>query len=150
MRGIEGALHVLARVREGRFASKVLRDSGSAMAPGDLSLAASLVYIVLRREEMWWHIVGGFLRSGDSRSRGGGGRSPGRPAAGGRLPPQIADCLLVGAAGLLELRHFAGGVLVNGLLEHLKNEGQGRFVSLANAVLHAVGERCLYRQVHSL
>ena len=41
MRGIEGALHVLARVREGRFASEVLRDSGSAMTPGDLSLAAS-------------------------------------------------------------------------------------------------------------
>lgn len=53
VRGIEGALHVLARVREGRFASEALRDSGSAMAPGDLSLAASLVYIVLRREEMW-------------------------------------------------------------------------------------------------
>ena len=36
------------------------------MAPGDLSLAASLVYIVLRREEMWRHIVGGFLRSEDT------------------------------------------------------------------------------------
>lgn len=141
MRGIEGALHVLDRVREGRFASEVLRDSGSAMTPGDLSLAASLVYIVLRREEMWRHIVGGFLRSGDARSRREGGRSPGRPAAGGRLPPQVADCLLVGTAGLLELRHFAGGVLVNGLLEHLKNEGQGKFVSLVNAVLRAVGER---------
>ena len=31
--------------------------------------------------------------------------------------------------------------VVNGLLEHLKNEGQGKFVSLVNAVLRAVGER---------
>ena len=145
MRGIEGALHVLARVREGRFASEALRDSGSAMAPGDLSLAASLVYIVLRREEMWRHIVGGFLRSGDARSRSGRGRSPGQPAAEEHLPPQVADCLLAGTAGLLELRHFAGGVLVNGLLEHLKSEGRGRFVSLVNAVLRAVGERGLER-----
>ena len=146
VRGIEGALYVLGRVREGRFAAEVLREAGAAMEPGDLSLAASLVYLVLRREEMWRNVVEGFLQSGGAR----GARRPRaakdaakRPASSGlrSLPPRVADCLLAGTAGLLELRHFADGVLVNGLLEHLKREGDGKFVSLVNAVLHTVGER---------
>lgn len=144
MRGIEGALHVLGQVREGRFASEALRDAGSAMAPGDLSLAASLVYIVLRREEMWRHLLEGFLRSGNPRRREGTARGSGRSGAGGglrSLPSQVVDCLLTGTAGLLELRHFAGGVLVNGLLDHLKYGDNKRFVALVNAVLRGVGER---------
>ncbi len=141
MRGIEGALHVLGSVREGRFAAEVLREAGAAMAPGDLSLAASLVYIVLRREEMWRHVAEAFLRGGQ-RGRSGSGRTSERSPGGFRsLPLPVADCLLVGTAGLLELRHFAGGVLVNGLLELLKGGGHKRFVPLVNAVLRGVGER---------
>ncbi|MCR4817383.1 MAG: RNA methyltransferase [Fretibacterium sp.] len=146
MRGIEGALHVLEQVREPRgggfapsrgkggsprsagaaFASEVLRKIGGDMTPGDLTLASSLVYSVLRRQEMWRAVYRKFMK--DAR----GDES---------LPPLIRDCLLVGTAGLLELRHFAGGVLVNGLLDHLKARNQRRWVSLVNAVLHNVGER---------
>lgn len=143
MRGIEGALHVLRQAKEGRFAAEALREVGSEMAAEDLSLAASLVYIVLRREEMWRHIAEGFLRSGPSRARRREGRAAERPEPRGlrALPGRVADCLLLGTGGLLELRHFVGGVLVNGLLEYLKAEGHKRFVPLVNAVLHAVGER---------
>jgi 16S rRNA (cytosine967-C5)-methyltransferase len=48
---------------------------------------------------------------------------------------------LLGTAGLLELRHFVGGVLVNGLLEILKSGGEAKAVSMVNAVLHQVSER---------
>ena len=149
MRGIEGALHVLEQIRASRegpfasaggrgaascrpagtsatFASEALRKLGGEMSPGDLTLASSLVYAVLRRQEMWRAVYGKFLR--DSRGDAS-------------LPPLIRDCLLVGTAGLLELRHFAGGVLVNGLLDHLKSHSQKRWVPLVNAVLHNVGER---------
>ena len=138
MCGIGGALHVLGRVREGRFAAEVLREAGAAMEPGDLSLASSLVYLVLRREEMWRNVAEGFLQSGGARRPHAAKNTAKRPASAGlrSLPQRVADCLLAGTAGLLELRHFAGGVLVNGLLEHLKREGHGKFVSLVNAVLH--------------
>ena len=129
MRGIEGALHVLEQVRgqrEGGFASEALRKIGEDMTPGDLTLASSLVYAVLRRQEMWRAVYSKFLR--DAQGDAG-------------LPPLIRDCLLVGTAGLLELRHFAGGVLVNGLLDHLKAKNQKKWVSLVNAVLHNVGEK---------
>lgn len=129
MRGIEAALRVLEERRlhrEGSFASEALRKLGKGMTPGDLTLASSLVYSTLRRKEMWRTIYREFLR--DAR---------GEEA----LPPQIRDCLLAGTAGLLDLRNFVGGVLVNGLLDILKSRKLERFVPLVNAVLHNVGER---------
>ncbi|MBQ9565596.1 MAG: RsmB/NOP family class I SAM-dependent RNA methyltransferase [Synergistaceae bacterium] len=127
MRGIEGALHVLDQVRKGRFASEALRNAGRGMAGPDLTLASSLVYAVLRRREMWRTTYEGFTRGG------GKGKE--------KLPPLVQDCLLAGTAGLLELRHFAGGALVNGLLDCLKRRNLNRWVSLVNAVLRCVGER---------
>ncbi|MCR5347001.1 MAG: RsmB/NOP family class I SAM-dependent RNA methyltransferase [Fretibacterium sp.] len=148
MRGIEGALQVLEQTRQGGkdpapaggksggarrsagngvlFASEVLRKLSEDMTPGDRTLASSLVYAVLRRQEMWRAIYEKFLKD---------------PRGDESLPPFIRDCLLLGTAGLLELRHFAGGVLVNGLLDHLKARSQKRWVPLVNAVLHNVGEK---------
>ena len=57
------------------------------------------------------------------------------------LPELVRSCLLLGTAGVLELRHFARGVLVNALLEHLRAHSLERYVPLVNAVLRAVGER---------
>ena len=128
MRGIEGALHVLGQVGKGRFASEALREAGRGMAPPDMTLASSLAYAVLRRRELWQTVYGGFMRQKDSREKE-------------KLPPLVRDCLLTGTAGLLELRHFAGGVLVNGLLDCMKRESMTRWVPLVNAVLHSVGER---------
>ena len=129
LRGIEAALRVVEERRlhrEGGFASEALRRCGRDMTPGDLSLASSLVYSTLRRKEMWRAIYQGFLR--DAR---------GEEA----LPPLIRDCLLMGTAGLLDLRNFVGGVLVNGLLDIIKARNLERFVSLVNAVLHNVGDQ---------
>lgn len=138
LRGIEGALFVLGKVREGKFASEALRSAGSGMKPADLSLASSLVYIVLRRTELWRTVYEGFMKGGRNKSAGRDGRTVKDPSS---LPQIVRDCLLVGTAGQLELRRFAKGVLVNALLDHLKSNGMKGWVSLVNAVLHSVGER---------
>ena len=143
MRGIECALHVLERVRAGGLASEALRESGKKMSPGDLTLASSLVYIALRREAMWRAVYEGFMDGGKGRPRRPipkSGRPEGRRPGASTVPRMVQDCLLLGTAGILELRHFAQGVLVNALLEHMKSAGQDRYVPLVNAVLHSVGE----------
>ncbi|MDR1874842.1 MAG: RsmB/NOP family class I SAM-dependent RNA methyltransferase [Synergistaceae bacterium] len=127
MRGIEGALFALRGVREGKTAAETLRTLGSRLPVKELSLASSLVYMALRREAAWRRIFTSRLRKGRSdNSRD--------------MAPLVSDCLLLGTAGLLELRHFAGGVLVNGLLEALKDGGQAKAVPLVNAILHYVSE----------
>ena len=125
MRGIEGALVVLQEVREGKFASESLRALGNRIPVKELSLASSLAYMTLRREPLWRRIFGAYVR----KTRAG------KPQA---LAPLVSDCLLLGTAGLLELRHFAQGVLVNGLLEILKEKGQAQAVPMVNAILHNV------------
>jgi 16S rRNA (cytosine967-C5)-methyltransferase len=124
MRGIEGALLALRSVRDGRFIGSTLRALGDEMPVKELSLASSLAYAVLRRESLWRAVFETYTKAGGKRQK---------------LPPAVSDCLLVGTAGLLELRHFAGGVLVNGLLEFLKEKGHEKAVPMANAVLHNVG-----------
>ncbi|MDR1649072.1 MAG: RsmB/NOP family class I SAM-dependent RNA methyltransferase [Synergistaceae bacterium] len=123
MRGIEGALLALQSVRDGRFIGSALRALGNEIPAKELSLASSLAYAALRRESLWRTVFETYTKEK---------RKP------RKLPPIVSDCLLVGTAGLLELRHFAGGVLVNGLLEFLKEKGQQRLVPMANAVLHNV------------
>ncbi|MDR1979514.1 MAG: RsmB/NOP family class I SAM-dependent RNA methyltransferase [Synergistaceae bacterium] len=129
MRGIEGALFALQSVREGKFVGEVLRTlkdgAGEGITVPELSLASSLAYAALRREALWEKIFGFYIEKGRSGKQQ-------------KLSPVLSDCLLLGTAGLLELRHFAKGVLVNGLLEILKIKGQGRAVPMANAVLHNV------------
>ena len=128
MRGIEGALLALQSVRDGRFIGSTLRSLGNEMPAKELSLASSLAYAALRRESLWKTVFETY-----TKEKGGAGAGKLR-----KLHPLLSDCLLVGTAGLLELRHFAGGVLVNGLLEILKKRGQERAVPTANAVLHNV------------
>jgi 16S rRNA (cytosine967-C5)-methyltransferase len=117
-------------VREGRFIGAALRSLGDEIPVKELSLASSLAYAALRRESLWRAVFETFTKE---RGRAGAKTKP-KP-----LPTEVSDCLLVGTAGLLELRHFAGGVLVNGLLEFLKVKGQQKAVPMVNAVLHNVG-----------
>ena len=124
MRGIEAALQVLEQVRAGRFASEALRKIG--MRPADAALASSLVYIALRRRELWQEVYGSFLKEGAKSGHKG-------------LPPTVQDALLAGTAGLLELRRFAGGVLVNALLDDLKARSLKRWVPLVTAGRHRGG-----------
>lgn len=125
MRGIEGALFALRSVREGRFIGETLRTLGNKIPVKELSLASSLAHIAVRRETLWREIFSRYVKKNHA----------GKPQ---ELPASVSDCLLLGTAGLLELRHFIGGVLVNGLLEILKQEGQQRAVPMVNAILHNV------------
>ena len=106
MRGVEAALLVLSQVREGRFASEVIRGMADSMKASDLTLASTLVYATLRRLLLWKEVYSRLLK----------------PPAGG-LSRLAEDALCVGTAGMLELRNFAPKVLVNALVQALRKVG---------------------------
>ncbi len=126
MRGIEAALRVLAENSgDGVFASEALRklaDRTHMKAP-DISLASSLIYIVMRRKELWEKISADYIRSRE------------------KLPPSVYMAVIMGTGGILELRRFSGGVLINGIIEYLKRDKSlVKYAGLVNAVLHKVIE----------
>lgn len=125
MRGIEAALKVLTSESKGRFSSEALRilaDREKMKAP-DITLASSLIYIVMRRKELWERIADDYIRSKEN------------------LPVPVYMAVIMGTGGLLELRRFSGGVLVNGIAEYLKhNKNLAKYTGLVNAVLHKVIE----------
>ncbi|MDR1651566.1 MAG: RsmB/NOP family class I SAM-dependent RNA methyltransferase [Synergistaceae bacterium] len=124
MRGIEGALKVLVDVERGMFASESLRRAQRDIEPAERKLAASLVYITLRRRGLWRHLLGRYCR---------------RPVSS--LGSDTLLSLEAGIAGVLELQHFKPGVLVNALVQMTKNSpGSSGDASLVNAVLHSVME----------
>ena len=125
MRGIEAALKVLTSdLNTGTFASEQLRklaDREKMNAP-DISLASSLVYIVMRRKELWEKIADDYLTKN-------------------KLPDNVYMSVIMGIGGLLELRRFSGGVLVNGIIQQLrKRKETAKYASVANAVLHKITE----------
>ncbi len=126
MRGIEAALKILTTDQStGAFASEALRKLADreSMKPTDISLASSLVYIVMRRKELWESISAKFLRTRDN------------------LPPEVYMSIIMGTGGILELRRFSEGVLINGILEYLKHDKDFvKYVSLVNAVLRKINE----------
>ena len=125
MRGIEAALKVLTSETPGKFSSEALRilaDREKMKSP-DITLASSLIYIVMRRKELWEKISSDYLRAKE------------------KLPPAVNMAVLMGTGGLLELRRFSGGVLVNGIIEYLRrNKSTAKYAGLVNAVLHKVIE----------
>jgi 16S rRNA (cytosine967-C5)-methyltransferase len=123
MRGIEAALFIWKEVRAGKFASEAIRRIADSLSPGDLTLVSSLVYCALRRQFLWKEIYGRFLRTSPSG-----------------LSQSAGDALCIGTAGILELRTFAPRVLVNGLVQELKKEGDDRGSRIVNAVLRKVAE----------
>ena len=125
MRGIEAALKVLTSETSGKFSSESLRilaDREKMKSP-DITLASSLIYIVMRRKELWEKISSDYIRAKE------------------KLPPSVNMAVLMGTGGLLELRRFSGGVLVNGIIEYLRrNKSTVKYAGLVNAVLHKVIE----------
>ncbi len=93
------------------------------MTPGDLTLASTLVYTALRRQFLWKEIYGRFLKTSPYG-----------------IPRLVDDALCIGTAGLLELRNFAPRVLVNALVQHIKEKKDERGARLVNAVLRRVSE----------
>jgi len=125
MRGIEGALFAVQSAREGRFIGETLRSLGDKMPVTELSLASSLAYGALRRESLWKKIFSGYVNHAKGKKEQ-------------KIDILVSDCLLLGTAGMLELRHFATAALVNGLLETLKAKGHGKAVPMVNAILRSI------------
>jgi 16S rRNA (cytosine967-C5)-methyltransferase len=124
MRGIEAALKVLAETERGIFASESLRHTLRDVEASERKLAASLVYIVLRRMSLWRHLLSKYCK---------------RPA--NSLSRETSSALVCGAAGVLELEHFKPGVLVSALVEMAKSRTDAPGdAGLINAVLHTVME----------
>lgn len=123
MRGIEAALECRREVRKGAFAAEALRKLGGAMENPDRVLASSLLYAASRRESLWKHLLGLFLR---------------KPLHA--LSAETVDALLVGTAGLVELRRFSPNALVSALVGHVKAGRSPHEAALVNAVLRKVGE----------
>ncbi|MBQ7733454.1 MAG: RsmB/NOP family class I SAM-dependent RNA methyltransferase [Synergistaceae bacterium] len=126
MRGIEAALKILTQnPNEGAFASELLRKLADRekMKATDISLASSLVYIFMRRRELWEKIAGDYIRSQE------------------KLPREVYIALIMGTGGILELRRFSEGVLINGILEQVKrNKAHAKYSGLINAVLRKIKE----------
>ena len=126
MRGIEAAFKILTEnLNEGRFASEALRNLANRekMKASDISLASSLIYIFMRRRELWEEICGKFLSSKE------------------KLPSHVNVAMIMGAGGILELRRFSVGVLINGIIEILKrSKSYSKYCGLVNAVLRKIIE----------
>lgn len=123
MRGIEAALKVYDEVNKGAFAAEALRKIYTEISPSDRALAATLVYCSLRRQGLWKHLL--FMHCK---------RNP------RELPRTTFDALIVGIAGIVELKYFALPVLINGIVQAIKNAGMDKDIALVNAVLHTVAD----------
>ena len=123
MRGIEVSTLILKDVRRGLFASESIRRHGKDLSASDRTLLSLLVYSSLRRTELWENIAFRFLRLPIKK-----------------LSPDVRDVLVLGTAGILDLRHFSSRVLVNGLVQSLKARGNTGGAKLVNAVLRKISE----------
>ena len=123
MRGIEAALLVWRDVQGGSFASEAIRKRGSSLPESERVLASTLVFVSLRRALLWKHIARNMT---------------GRPL--GTLSPAAGDALVMGIAGVTEIRHFSPRVLVNAMVEWVKKRGNQRESGMVNAVLRRAVE----------
>lgn len=128
MRGIEGALHVLDEVERGAFAAESIRAVWRDITPTERKLTATLVYITLRRLGLWKHLLAKYCK---------------RPIDS--LNHKTIAILHMGIAGVIDLKHFKPGVLVNALVQTAKSvkdsNGESREAALVNAVLHTVMDK---------
>lgn len=122
MRGIEAALLVYKDVCEnGVFAAETLRRIYGEITPSDRKLAATLVYSSLRRQGLWKHLLAQYSK---------------RDVRG--ICPVSLGALIVGIAGIIELKYFALPVLVNGIIQSIKARGAEDDAGFVNAILHTV------------
>ena len=126
MRGLEAVINLYSEVKDeakSTFASEALRRVYNDITPGDRRLTATLLYCVLRRETLWKTVLQKYCK---------------RNLAS--LEPVTRNALMIGVAGIFELKHFALPVLINGLVAAVKNAGRADDAPLVNAVLHTVAE----------
>ena len=118
MRGIEASILAGRDINSGAFASEALRKRTCQLQDGERILASSLVFITLRRASLWKHIARIMVS---------------KPL--GSLSLAAGDALLIGIAGVTELRTFSPRVLVNAMVEWVKTHGDLREAGMINAVL---------------
>lgn len=126
MRGLEATINLYSEIKDetkSTFASEALRRIYNDITPSDRRLTATLLYCVLRRETLWKTVLQKYCR---------------RNLAS--LDAVTRYALMVGVAGIFELKHFALPVLINGLVAAVKNAGRADDAPLVNAVLHTVAE----------
>jgi len=123
MRGLEAALLVWRDVQGGSFASEAIRKRSSSLPESERILATTLVFVALRRALLWKHIAR---------------QMTGRPL--GTMSQAAGDALVLGIAGVSELRHFLPKVLVNAMVEWVKKSGNQRESGMVNAVLRRAVE----------
>nr|WP_274703182.1 RsmB/NOP family class I SAM-dependent RNA methyltransferase [Acetomicrobium hydrogeniformans] len=102
------------------FLSQVLRRFGEDLPEGERKLASTLVYSAMRRYNLWVEILKSFLR---------------RPFE--TLQAETRDILILGCAGLLEIKHFVPQSLVNAFVEATKKKNPAD-AALVNAVLRKI------------
>ena len=117
MRGIEGALLVWREIKKGGFASEILRKKAAGMSSENLSLCSSLIYAALRRSNLWEDIYSRFIKA--------------------EISQNVSDALIIGTAGLLELKHFEPAPLVSGIVNEVRKI-EPKACGLVNAVLRKV------------
>lgn len=117
MRGIEGALQVWREIRKGGFASEIIRKKAAEMSAENLTLCSSLVYAALRRTNLWQDIYSRFAKA--------------------EISLDISDALIIGTAGLLELKHFEPAPLVSGIVNEVRKI-EPKACGLVNAILRKV------------
>lgn len=123
MRGIEAALQVYGEVNNGAFASEALRKLYTNIAPSDRVLTATLVYCSLRRQGLWKHLLMRYCKRNMKD-----------------MSELTNSALMIGIAGIVELKYFALPVLINGLVQAIKSHGEDKDIALVNAVLHTVAD----------
>jgi len=117
-RGIEASLLAWRDVAAGGFASEALRKRTETLPETERTLATTLVFAALRRAALWKLMARELT---------------GRPL--GAMSRAAGDALVLGIAGVCELKHFSPRVLVNALVEWVKEKGEGREPGMVNAVL---------------
>lgn len=126
MRGLEATINLYSEIKDetkSTFASEALRRVYNDITPSDRRLTATLLYCVLRRETLWKTVLQKYCRRNLVS-----------------LDAVTRYALMIGVAGIFELKHFALPVLINGLVAAVKNAGRSDDAPLVNAVLHTVAE----------
>ncbi len=121
MRGIEAAMHVWSQVSRGGTVSECLRVLDD-ISPADRTLAASLCWAVARRLSLWEHLRAKFMKP--------------KPE---KFSKSAQAAVLMGAAGLTELRSFVPAVLISSLINWTKSRDP-RGARVVNAVLRKIYE----------
>lgn len=123
MRGVEAALYIWERTLRGGTVSETLRALAPRISPEDRTLAASLCFALARRLSLWRHLQALYMMPKPSK-----------------FSRAAQWAVLMGAAGLTELKNFAPAVLISSLIDWTKSRDR-RGAAVVNAVLRKVLER---------